>query len=156
MSETQFKPHVTLACVVQAEDKFLMVEELIKGKPTLNQPAGHLEANETLLEGAQRELWEETGIIAAPQSLLQVYQWIAPDKTPFIRFTFSIDLPEIVATQPQDDDIERCLWLTYNEIIHAQNLRSPLVRQSLLRYQQATSYPLSLLETFEWPENLLP
>ncbi|VFS51515.1 Phosphatase nudJ [Budvicia aquatica] len=70
MSETQFKPHVTLACVVQAEDKFLMVEELIKGKPTLNQPAGHLEANETLLEGAQRELWEETGIIAAPQSLL--------------------------------------------------------------------------------------
>lgn len=156
MSETQFKPHITLACVVQAENKFLMVEELIKGKPTLNQPAGHLEANETLLEGAQRELWEETGIIAAPQSLLQIYQWIAPDKTPFIRFTFSIDLPEIVATQPQDDDIERCLWLTYSEIIDAQNLRSPLVRQSLLRYQQATRYPLSLLETFEWPENLLP
>ena len=156
MSDTQFKPHVTLACVVQAENKFLMVEERINGKPTLNQPAGHLEANETLLQGAQRELWEETGIVALPQSILQIYQWIAPDKTPFIRFTFAIDLPQIVATRPNDSDIDRCLWLEYDEIINAANLRSPLVRQSLLRYRQPQRYPLSLLETFEWPENLLP
>ena len=56
-----FKPHVTVACVVHAEGKFLVVEETINGKALWNQPAGHLEADETLVEAAARELWEETG-----------------------------------------------------------------------------------------------
>ncbi len=54
-----FKPHVTVACVVHAEGKFLVVEETINGKALWNQPAGHLEADETLVEAAARELWEE-------------------------------------------------------------------------------------------------
>ena len=60
-----FKPHVTVACVVHAEGKFLVVEETINGKALWNQPAGHLEADETLVEAAARELWEETGITDA-------------------------------------------------------------------------------------------
>ena len=55
-----FKPHVTVACVVQAEGKFLVVEETVHGKVTWNQPAGHLEADETLVSAAKRELYEET------------------------------------------------------------------------------------------------
>ena len=51
-----FKPHVTVACVVHAEGKFLVVEETINGKALWNQPAGHLEADETLVEAAAREL----------------------------------------------------------------------------------------------------
>lgn len=147
MSDSQFKPHVTMACVVQAENKFLMVEEQINGITTLNQPAGHLEANESILQGAQRELWEETGIKASPQSLLQIYQWIATDGTPFIRFTFAIDLPNIVPTYPHDNNIDCCHWLSADEIINATNLRSPLVRESLLRYLQPERYPLSILES---------
>ncbi|HDS7774902.1 TPA: NUDIX domain-containing protein, partial [Klebsiella aerogenes] len=54
-----FKPHVTVACVVHAKGKFLIVEETINGKALWNQPAGHLEANETLAQAAERELWEE-------------------------------------------------------------------------------------------------
>lgn len=56
-----FKPHVTVATIVHVNDKFLVVEELVNGKATWNQPAGHLEANETLLAAAERELFEETG-----------------------------------------------------------------------------------------------
>ncbi|EFV41615.1 MULTISPECIES: NUDIX hydrolase [Hafnia] len=144
------KPHVTVACVVQSQDRFLIVEETVHGKPTWNQPAGHLEANETLLEAAVRELWEETGVRAQPQHLLQMYQWVAPDNTPFLRFTFAIDLPEQPETQPQDDDIDRCLWLTADEIIHSDRLRSPLVRESILRYQRPERYPLEILATFGW------
>ncbi|VEI46413.1 putative Nudix hydrolase ymfB [Actinobacillus equuli] len=65
------KPNITLACVVHCKGKFLFVEEIEYGKRTLNQPAGHLEANETLLEGASRELFEETGIRAQMQHLIK-------------------------------------------------------------------------------------
>ncbi len=54
-----FKPHVTVACIVHAKEKFLVVEETINGKALWNQPAGHLEADETLVQAAERELWEE-------------------------------------------------------------------------------------------------
>lgn len=87
-----FKPHVTVACVVHAEGKFLVVEETINGKALWNQPAGHLEADETLVEAAARELWEETGISAQPQHFIRMHQWIAPDKTPFLRFLLPLSL----------------------------------------------------------------
>lgn len=106
-----FKPHVTVACVVHAEGKFLVVEETINGKALWNQPAGHLEANETLVEAAARELWEETGISAQPQHFIRMHQWIAPDKTPFLRFLFAIELEQICPTQPHDSDIDCCVGL---------------------------------------------
>ncbi|MDX5626705.1 MULTISPECIES: NUDIX hydrolase [unclassified Brenneria] len=146
-----FKPHVTVACVVQAENHFLVVEELINDKLLWNQPAGHLEADETLIQAAGRELWEETGIQAEPQSFLQLHQWIAPDRTPFLRFCFALDLPYKMATQPHDSDIECCRWLTAEEIIHSGQLRSPLVAESIRRYQQPERYPLTLLGAFNWP-----
>lgn len=59
-----FKPHVTVACVVHAQGKFLVVEETINGKALWNQPAGHLEADETLVEAARRELWKRP--VSAP------------------------------------------------------------------------------------------
>lgn len=125
-----------------------MVEERINGRPTLNQPAGHLEAGETVLEGAVRERWEETGIRAQPQTLLRIYQWLAPDGTPFIRFTFAIDLEHLVEASPNDSDIDRCLWLSKEEILSASNLRSPLVKECLLHYLQPERYPLEILAHF--------
>ncbi|ACS85850.1 MULTISPECIES: NUDIX hydrolase [Musicola] len=149
-----FKPHVTVACVVQAEGYFLVVEEEINHKMLWNQPAGHLEADETLLQAASRELLEETGIHAQPQSLLQVHQWIAPDGTPFLRFSFAIDLPERQPTAPRDSDISCCHWLKPEEILNAACLRSPLVAESLRCYQRGQRYPLSLFEAFNWPYSL--
>ena len=146
-----FKPHVTVACVVQAQGKFLVVEETIKGKALWNQPAGHLEADETLVQAASRELWEETGIRALPQHFLRMHQWIAPDNTPFLRFLFTLDLDEMCATEPHDSDIDRCLWVTADEILTAPHLRSPLVAESIRCYQQSTRYPLALIGEFNWP-----
>lgn len=146
-----FKPHVTVACVVQAEDHFLVVEELIHGKALWNQPAGHLEADETLIQAARRELWEETGIDAAPHSFLQLHQWIAPDGTPFLRFCFAIDLPRRLATTPHDSDITCCHWLPADAILRSERLRSPLVAESVRRYLRPERYPLTLLSAFNWP-----
>lgn len=143
-----YKPHVTVACIVQAEGKLLVVEETINGKATWNQPAGHLEAEESLLEAASRELYEETGIQAEMAHFLGVQQWTAPDNTPFIRFLFALDLPERVATYPQDSDIDRCWWLPPQRILTATHLRSPLVAESVRIWQSGVRYPLSLVQIY--------
>lgn len=146
-----FKPHVTVACIVHAKGKFLVVEETINGKTLWNQPAGHLEADETLQEAARRELWEETGITAEPQHFLRLHQWLAPDNTPFLRFLFSIELEDCVPTQPHDSDIDCCRWVSADEILNADNLRSPLVAESIRTWQRGERYPLSLIGAFNWP-----
>ncbi|WAT02862.1 NUDIX hydrolase [Rouxiella chamberiensis] len=150
-AEPQFKPNVTVACVVQAEGRFLLVDEIINDRLTLNQPAGHLEANETLVAAVRRELFEETGIHAAPQAFIGLHQWQAPDNTAFLRFSFVIDLHEIVPTHPQDSDISGCRWLSADEIFRSSHLRSPLVAESIRLYQQNLRYPLSLLGNFNLP-----
>ncbi len=95
------KPHVTVACVVHAQGKFLVVEETIRGKALWNQPAGHLEADETLAQAAARELWEETGIRAEPQHFLRMHQWIARDRTPFLRFCLLSSLTKCAPLNPR-------------------------------------------------------
>lgn len=146
-----FKPHVTVACIVQAQGELLVVEERVHGRITWNQPAGHLEADETIIEAAQRELFEETGIDAKPEYFLGVQQWIAPDDTPFVRFLFGLDLPEKCETSPQDRDIDCCWWLPPEQILTANRLRSPLVAESVRLWQQGERYPLQLVAPFQWP-----
>ena len=146
-----FKPHVTVACLVQAEGELLVVEETINRRATWNQPAGHLEADETLLEAAERELYEETGIAASMHYFIGINQWIAPDSTPFVRFLFGVDLAKKAPTQPQDSDIDCCWWLPPAQILTASNLRSPLVAESVRLWQQGTRYPLHLVSPFQWP-----
>ncbi|MFV9685978.1 NUDIX domain-containing protein [Pantoea sp. ARC607] len=146
-----FKPHVTVACLVQAEGELLVVEETINGRATWNQPAGHLEADETVQEAAARELYEETGIAAQMHYFIGIHQWIAPDSTPFVRFLFGVDLAEKAPAQPHDSDIDCCWWLPPAQILTASNLRSPLVAESVRLWQQGIRYPLHLVSPFQWP-----
>ncbi|CAQ83830.1 conserved hypothetical protein [Photorhabdus asymbiotica] len=143
-----FSPHVTVACVVHAQNKFLVVEETINGKALWNQPAGHLEADETLLQAAERELWEEAGIRAKPQALLKIHQWVAPDNTAFIRFLFLVEMEQQIATNPQDSDIDCCHWVTAEQILNSTCLRSPLVAESIRCYLQNKKHPLTILDNY--------
>ncbi|TDQ57701.1 phosphatase NudJ [Mesocricetibacter intestinalis] len=149
------KPHITMACVVHCKDKFLFVEEIEYGKRTLNQPAGHLEKDETLLQGAARELYEETGIRAEMQKLVKIYQWHAPRSgKDYLRFVFALELERQIAPQPQDRDITRALWLSLPEFEQyirqeGQCARNPLVIQAIQDYLSGESHPLSLLRAFD-------
>jgi hypothetical protein len=80
-----------------------------------------------------------------------MHHWIAPDNTPFLRFLFSIELNQACATEPHDDDIDRCRWLSAEEILSAPNLRSPLVAESIRCWQSGERYPLALIGAFNWP-----
>ena len=150
-----YKPNITMACVVHCKGKFLFVEEIEYGNRTLNQPAGHLEKDESILQGASRELYEETGIRAEMQKLIKIYQWHAPrSQTDYLRFVFALELDDWVEVTPLDSDITRGLWLTLEEFNayieqEGQCARNPLVIQAIQDYLHGDGYPLDVLTVFE-------
>jgi 8-oxo-dGTP pyrophosphatase MutT (NUDIX family) len=122
-------PHVTVAAVVRRADRYLLVEEAPDGHAVLNQPAGHLEAGESLLEAAVREVIEETGYDFVPTALIGIYQWQVPrsDRT-YLRFCFCGDVTGPNERRERDPEIHAVHWLTRDEIRSgALPPRSPLV-----------------------------
>lgn len=146
------KPEITVATVIEKNGRFLLVEEETEQGLLLNQPAGHLEVDESILEAAARETLEETSFQVIPDSLVGIYllQYTLEEneKAAFLRFTFS---GEIVAKreQPLDPDILRTVWLTYEELVASRHRhRSKLVLQSVEDYLKGQRMPLSVLSTF--------
>ena len=142
-----WKPHVTVAALIENEGRFLLVQELISGRSVYNQPAGHLEDGETLIEAVIRETREETAWEFKPESLVGIYQWRHPEKTKtFIRATFSGKGMHHDPDCELDACIERTLWLTPEEIRNRHDrLRSPMVLRSIEDYLAGFRYPLTLL-----------
>lgn len=129
-------PHVTVATVVSNQNKFLFVREKSKGKDVLNQPAGHLELNETLIEAATRETYEETGYRVRITGYLGVSQFSSPlNGVTYIRHSFVGEIVEHDASAKLDEDILEALWLTPEELSsRPEALRSPMVKNDLQRF----------------------
>ena len=147
-----FKPEITVASVIEKDGRFLMVEEETEQGITLNQPAGHLEADESLQEAAIRETLEETACRMAPDGLVGVYllQYTLEKgaKVSFLRFTFSAKVVSQSHRQ-LDPDILRAVWMTYDEILASRHMhRSKLVLQSIEDYLKGQTMPLSMLSTW--------
>lgn len=143
-----WKPRVTVASVIEQEGRFLMVEELIHGQPTINQPAGHMEHGESLLDAVRRETLEETGYRFEPTALLGIFHLQRPDpEQVYLRFTFTGKLLGVVPEHPLDQDIHAVHWLT-REQIYAQDhwaWRSGLVGRALQAYDAGIRLPLDSL-----------
>jgi len=122
-----WRPDVTVACIVPQQGKFLLVEENVRGELVLNQPAGHLEPDESLAQAALRETLEETGWSVELTHLVGIYQWANGDGH-FLRFTFAAQACSHDGMRELDTGILRALWLTREEIAAAgARLRSPMV-----------------------------
>lgn len=127
-----YQPDITVACVVRRDGRFLLVEERVRGQLVLNQPAGHVEAGESLSSAALRETLEETGWEVTLQGLLGVYQWQAPDGIDFLRFAFLAEPLRHRPELPLDEGIEQALWMSAEELRCAgSRLRSPLVLRAV-------------------------
>lgn len=142
---------MTVAALIESEGRFLMVQERISGQSVFNQPAGHLEDNETLIEAVIRETREETAWTFEPESVTGIYCWRHPDKDKtFIRVSFA---GKGVFHDPActlDSDIERALWMTPAELRQQPDkLRSPMVLRSIEDYLAGASWPLSLLTSLD-------
>lgn len=142
-----WKPHVTVAAIIERDGKFLLVEEHTDSGLRLNQPAGHLEPDETLLEGVVRETLEETAYAFTPEYLVGVYHWNnAENDTCFLRFAFSGRIGAGPQDRALDAEIVRTLWLGADEISAGRpRHRSPLVHLCVQDYLRGIRYPLELL-----------
>lgn len=146
MQSQRWAPHVTVATVVSRAGQLLLVEEEKQGRRVLNQPAGHLEPGESLLQAAVRETREETGWDVRLTGFIGSYQWQADDGTPFLRFAFAAEPLKHHADQALDTGIVQALWLTPAAIqADIARLRSPLVWHTVSDWLAGQNYPLSLL-----------
>ena len=103
-----WKPHVTVAAVIEQDQRFLVVEEHTPNGLAFNQPAGHLENNESLIDAVKREVLEETDLDATQYKLedwqfaqtYEIYEhWryrYAPGVTENVEHVFGLELPAAV------------------------------------------------------------
>lgn len=145
----QFKPNVTVAAIVTYQDKFLLVEEYDNNQQVYNQPAGHIESGENLVNALKRELIEETGLRLSPSYLCGIYYYYSQQiSLHYLRFCFVIEVDSLYHTQPQDDEIIACHWLSYDEIKQkSSQLRSPLVLECIDDYRQGKKIPLTHIKS---------
>lgn len=130
------KPDITVAAVTQHDGHFLVVEERVSRRLVFNQPAGHVEAGESLLAAVIREVREETAWLFRPAALIGVYLWRNPSSgRTTMRFAFGGAVVEHDADQPLDRGIVGTHWLTRTDLQQREaRLRSPLVLRCIEDY----------------------
>jgi len=142
-----WKPHTTVAAIIEQDNQFLMVEELVGGKQVTNQPAGHLDPDESLIDAVIRETQEETAWQFIPEAITGIYLWKHPDNgESFLRVAFCGACKNHIPSQPLDTGIQAAVWKTREQLIQQQDkLRSPMVLRCINDYLAGNRYPLSQL-----------
>jgi len=142
-----WKPHATVAAVIERDGRYLMVEELIRGQTVYNQPAGHLDPNESIVDAAIRETKEETAWDFKPEYISGIYRWEQTETGRcFLRFSFVGSCENHDTEQTLDDGIVRAIWLSRDELAaQPEKLRSPMVLTCIDDYVAGKKYPLELL-----------
>lgn len=144
-----WKPNVTVAAIIERGGRFLFVEETSGGNIVINQPAGHVEAGESLLDAVVRETLEETGYHFQPSYLVGIYYWHATRKgITYMRFAFSGTITGHDADRPLDEGILRATWLTRDALAaESARHRTPVVMCCLDDYLAGKQYPLETITT---------
>lgn len=147
-----WKPSVTVAAIIERDQRFLLVEEQTPEGIKFNQPAGHLDPGESLLTAAAREALEETAHEFIPEALVGVYlsryqsSRMNEDVT-YLRFAFAGALGAL-HDRALDDGILRTVWMSYQEILATREKhRSPLVLKCVEDYLAGQRFPLSVMFT---------
>jgi ADP-ribose pyrophosphatase YjhB (NUDIX family) len=145
-----WKPHVTVAAIIEQDGRFLLVEETTETGIAFNQPAGHLEPGEDLINAVKREVLEETAWHFKPEALSGIQLWRKNSDSPsFVRFCFTGTVDNHSSNQKLDEGIIATHWLTADEVLIKKSmLRSPLVHICIEEYLKGQRYPLSIVQSF--------
>ena len=153
----RWKPSVTVAAIIERRDgdtsRFLLVEEHTPEGLKINNPAGHLDPEESPQQGVVREVLEETACVFTPDRLVGVYlsRFQRPargEDVTFVRFAFGGSVGEPDPGRPLDDGIVRTLWMTLPELRESRaRHRSPHVLGCIEDYVAGRRYPLDTITT---------
>ncbi len=143
----RWKPDVTVAAIAERDQNFLLVEKSIDDRLVFNQPADHLDRNESLVDAVKREVLEETAWEFAPQSVVGIYLY--PNQhsdVTCLRVCFSGNCDHHHPEQVLDDGIIQAVWLSKEDIHqNIKKMRSPMVLQCINDYLAGKTFPLNLL-----------
>jgi ADP-ribose pyrophosphatase YjhB (NUDIX family) len=151
--DTRWKPSVTVAAIIERGGKFMLVEEHTSEGLKLNNPAGHLDPGESLIDACAREALEETTCAFNPTALVGVYmsrmqRAATGEDITYLRFAFCGDLGAVQPGASLDHGIVRTMWMTPDEIrASADRHRSPLLLRCMEDYLAGQRLPLPLLYT---------
>lgn len=147
MTDTdRFLPHATVATVLEQDGKFLLVEELSQGRRVLNQPAGHLEPNESLIQAAARETLEETCWHSEITAYLGVTIINGVNGVCYLRHSFVGTPVEFDTTYQRDSSIIATHWMTRDDIVKGDiPLRHPVVLEVLDQFCAGSAVTLDLV-----------
>lgn len=149
MLPTKERPHTTVATIVERAGRYLLVKEQRDGKIVYNQPAGHLEAGESVIQAAIRETLEETGWHILPTRFGSLTSYHAPNGVSYLRATLIAEAIEEVPNAELDEGILEAVWMNYEEILMIEDqLRSPIVKKVIDDYRLGISYPLDLIADY--------
>ncbi len=144
-----WRARITVAGIAERDNRFLIVEEMTRnGLRVFNQPAGHLDEGESLLEAAIRETREETAWGFKPTGLVGIYRWqVPPHGVTYIRFCFHGEAHDHQPQQQLDTGIIQALWLSREDLVTMQDrLRSPMVLGCIDDWLSGMRYPLEILK----------
>ncbi len=147
VTEAVWKPHTTVAALCERDGKYLLVREKVAGNIVYNQPAGHLDPGESLLDAVVRETLEETRYAFEPQALLGIYRYRPHEQSDetYLRFLFRGTVGERL-DGPLDDEIIATEWLSYEQVVDCrQQHRSPLVLRGIEDHRLRSGYSLDVI-----------
>lgn len=141
---------LTVAGIARRGDHYLVVEERIRGQRYLNQPAGHVEPGETLLEAVIREVREETRFAFAPTELLGLYHDNPNQGRRVLRVAIIGEIGDAPDEAPLDDGILAAHFMS-REALERSDLphRSPFVTAAIRDFERGCRYPLDLLHSIK-------
>jgi len=142
-----WRPDLAAAAIVERDGRFLIVEERIRGALVLNQPAGHVDDGESLIDAVVRETLEETAWHFVPRALLGLYLWRNPQNGhSILRVALIGDVTRHEPARPLDQPVVAAHWLAREELLaQAGRLRSPLVMRCIDDYLAGARHALSAL-----------
>jgi 8-oxo-dGTP pyrophosphatase MutT (NUDIX family) len=153
MAAHRWKPSATVAAVIEHHGKFLLVEEHTPEGLRLNNPAGHLDPSESLVDACRREALEETACPFEPEALVGIYmsrfqRAATGEDITYLRFAFCGQVRPANPALNLDQGIVRTLWMTLDEVrASAQRHRSPLVLRCIEDHAAGQRFSLATLYT---------
>ena len=153
-----WRPDLAAAAIVQRDNRFLVVEERIRGVHVINQPAGHVDDGESIVDAAVRETLEETAWQLVPRYLLGTYLWRNPaNGQSILRVAIVGDVVNHDPRRRLDVPVVAAHWMTREELLaQPERLRSPLVMRCIDDYLAGHRHELSALAYLQSPVAALP